>query len=72
MNAACRVRCPVPLVHGTADETVPVTDARAIQDHCRGNKPELLLIEGGRHDSVEAAERHGDQLVAFLRKTGVI
>lgn len=72
MNTACRVRCPVLLVHGTADETVPVTDAQAILEHCRENKPELLLIDGGRHDSVEEVEYHGDQLVAFLRKVGVI
>ena len=72
MNTASRVRCPVLLVHGTADETVPVTDARAIQDRCHGKKPELLLIEGGRHDSVEEVERHGDRLAAFLRKAGVI
>ena len=72
MNTACLIRCPVLLVHGTADETVPVTDAHAIQDHCRGNKPELLLIEGGTHDSVEEIERHGDWLVAFLRKEGVV
>jgi len=68
MNTLCRVRCPVLLVHGTADETVPVTDAQAIRDHCCENKPELLLIEGGRHDSVEEVERHGNRLVAFLKK----
>ncbi|HYQ70811.1 MAG TPA: alpha/beta fold hydrolase [Gammaproteobacteria bacterium] len=72
MNTACRIRCPVLLVHGTADETVPVTDAQAIQDHCHGSNPELLLIDGGTHDSVEEVECHGDRLVAFLRKTGVI
>ena len=72
MNTACRIRCPVLLVHGTADKTVPVTDARAIQDHCRENKPELLLIEGGRHDSVDEVERHADRLVAFLKTTGIL
>ena len=72
MNTVCHIQCPILLVHGTADETVPVTDARVIQNHCRGKKTELVLIEGGRHDSVEAVERHGDRLVAFLRKTGFI
>ncbi|VAW77300.1 Hydrolase, alpha/beta fold family, partial [hydrothermal vent metagenome] len=28
MNTVCRVQCPVLLVHGTADETVPATDAQ--------------------------------------------
>ena len=72
MNTACRVQCPILLVHGTADETVPLTDARAIQNHCSGKKPELLLIEGGTHDSVEQVEHHADKLVAFLQKTGII
>ena len=72
MNTACRVQCPILLVHGTADETVPVTDARAIRDHCPGGKPELLLIEGGRHDSVEEVEHHADRLVAFLKQTGIM
>jgi len=68
MNTACRVQCPVLLVHGTADETVPVTDAQAIRNNCPGEKPELLLIEGGGHDSVDEVERNGDLLVAFLEK----
>ena len=72
MNTVCRVQCPILLVHGTADETVPVTDARAIRDHCPGKKPELLLIEDGRHDSVEQVEHHGDRLVAFLKKAGIM
>lgn len=72
MNTACRIQCPILLVHGTADETVPVTDARAIRDHCPGEKPELLLIEGGRHDSVEEVEHHADRLVAFLKQTGIM
>ena len=72
MNTACRVQCPILLVHGTADETVPVTDAQAIRNNCRGKKPELLLIEGGSHDSVEKVEQHGDELVAFLEKSGIV
>jgi len=72
MNTVCRIRCPVLLVHGAADETVPVTDAQVIQDHCRENKPELVVIENGRHDSVEEVERHEDLLVAFLAKAGIV
>jgi len=72
MNTACRVRCPVLLVHGSADETVPVTDAWAIRNHCRGHKPELILVDGGRHDSVESVEQHGDRLVAFLKRARFI
>ncbi len=71
INTTCRVKCPVLLVHGTVDDTVPVRDMYAIRDHCRENKPELLLIEGGRHASVDEVERHADRLVAFLKTTGI-
>lgn len=72
MNTACRVRCPVLLVHGTADETVPVSDMQAIRDNCHARKPELLLIEGGNHDSVEYVEQHAGRLLSFLEKAGLL
>lgn len=72
INTAPRVKCPILLVHGTADDIVPVSDARMIQKLCPEKKTELLLIDGGRHDSVEDIERHGDLLVSFLKKSGII
>lgn len=72
MNTVCRVQCPILLVHGTADKTVPVTDALAIRDHCYVKGLELFFIEGGTHDSVEDIEHHADGLVAFLQKTEFI
>jgi alpha-beta hydrolase superfamily lysophospholipase len=71
MHTACRIHCPVLLVHGTEDETVPVSDAQAIRNNCHDNRPELLLIEDGRHDSVEEVEHHADQLIAFLDRVGI-
>lgn len=72
MNTVCHVHCPVLLVHGNADKTVPVSDAWAIHDNCHENRPELVLIENGEHDSVEDIERHGDLLVDFLRRAGIV
>lgn len=71
MYTACRVDCPVLLVHGTADRTVPLTDALGILDNCNGRPVELLAIEDGDHDSVDKVEEHGDQLVAFLKRAGI-
>lgn len=71
LHTACRARCPVLLVHGTADRTVPVTDAIAIQKSCGTHAPELLLIEGADHDSVDRVEEHGEQLVTFLKRAGL-
>jgi pimeloyl-ACP methyl ester carboxylesterase len=71
LNTACRVKCPVLLVHGKADETVPVSDALTIQEHCKTNSLELLLIEGAGHDSVDRVEEHSEQLVVFLKRAGL-
>lgn len=71
VNTACRARCPVLLVHGKADRTVPVTDAIALHEACADNPPELLLVDGAGHDSVHLVEDHAHQLLAFLSRAGV-
>ena len=45
-----RVSAPLLVVHGTADEAVPVAQARALA--ARVPQAELLLLEGGRHTSL--------------------
>ncbi len=66
MNTACRISCPVLLIHGTADKTVPMRDATTIKDNCKDRAIELLFIEGADHESVELIEEHADQMVLFL------
>ncbi|MDT8388661.1 MAG: alpha/beta fold hydrolase [Thiogranum sp.] len=68
MNTACRIQCPVLLIHGTTDTTVPMRDATTIRDNCRDGTIELLFIEGADHESVELIEDHADQMVLFLDK----
>lgn len=72
MYTACRTNCPVLLIHGTADGTVPVTDALAIRNNCHKTSVELLLIENADHESVELIEAHAGQLIAFLARVGVL
>ncbi|HFD80617.1 MAG TPA: alpha/beta fold hydrolase [Gammaproteobacteria bacterium] len=69
LNTVCRIRCPLLLVHGTADHTVPVSDALAIRDHCRHERLQLYLVEGADHESVDAVEAHADRLIGFLDDT---
>ena len=68
---ACRVPCPVLLVHGTADETVPVADALAIRNACSNKSLELVLLNNAHHDSVESIEEHADTLISFLTRAGL-
>lgn len=58
------VRCPTLLVHGLADATVPVDDARRLL--ATNPLAQLLLVEGS-HDLREALGPHAADLVTFLR-----
>ena len=50
---------------------VPVSDARAIKQHCTRRNLELLLIEGAGHNAVDKIEQHSHELFTFLDKTGM-
>ncbi|MBK1723473.1 alpha/beta hydrolase [Thiocystis violacea] len=66
LNSVRRIACPILLVHGQEDQTVPVADARRILANCRTPDARLLEIEGAGHDSVDEIERHVGALVEFL------
>lgn len=69
--APCRtiadVACPVLLVHGSDDATVPVSDAERIRAGALRGRAELLIVPGGHDDYQEAAGRIAE-VVAFLRQ----
>ena len=71
VNTLCRLRCPALLVHGTADRTVPVSDARLLKQHCDHENVQLMLVDGADHDSVEMIEAHQDGMLNFLRGYGI-
>jgi pimeloyl-ACP methyl ester carboxylesterase len=71
ISTVCQIDCPVLLVHGVEDRTVPVEDMRTIRDHCPRPHLSFLEIEGADHDSVEKIEQHGAQLLAFLQQAGI-
>lgn len=64
LNTIGRIRCPVLLVHGTEDATVPVEEAQAL--HARCNRAGRLLLVKGSHDSYEDLERQIGDVVVFL------
>jgi dipeptidyl aminopeptidase/acylaminoacyl peptidase len=49
-HTIARVACPVLLVHGLADQTVPVAEARQIHAARAGDAVELLLVQGSHDD----------------------
>ena len=64
IRTIARVRCPVLLVHGQHDATVPVSDAQRLL--AASANAQLLLIDGD-HDLREAIDSHGRELVGFLQ-----
>jgi len=69
INTRCKITCPVLLVHGDADKTIPVEDLQAIAGNCKDHKAEILLIPDGDHDSVDKIEQHSGELLSFLDRT---
>jgi Dipeptidyl aminopeptidases/acylaminoacyl-peptidases len=59
-----QVQCPVLLVHGEEDETVPMEEAYAIRD--AGKNVTLHLLPGSGHDPAGNIEEHGAVLTEFL------
>ncbi len=59
-----QVRCPVLLVHGRDDATVPFSDAQRLQ---AASDQATLLPVAGDHDLRHTLLPHADELVAFLR-----
>jgi dipeptidyl aminopeptidase/acylaminoacyl peptidase len=64
-NTIQQIRCPVLLVHGSDDATVPVEDAMAIYARRPGDQVRLLILAGD-HDSAREAEHHAGELIDFL------
>ncbi len=65
LNTLPRVACPVLLVHGADDSTVPLADAHALFAR-RPNDAVQLRVYPGEHDSTDELERHSDDLIDFL------
>lgn len=69
LNRIARVRCPVLLVHGSADRTVPLSDAARIHRNRADARVRLLEVPGADHDSTDRIEQYAPALVSFLDET---
>jgi uncharacterized protein len=67
VNTLSKARCPVLLMHGRQDTTVPVDDARHIWAQRRSANATLVEYEGG-HSSFDDELAVTNRLVDFLRQ----
>lgn len=58
------VRAPVMLVHGEADEVVPVADAYELAE--RSPESRLIVVPGGTHSDLAAFEPYFGDVMGFL------
>lgn len=66
-NTVRRAHCPVLLVHGTEDETVPASDAERLAERSEG-RAQLLLMRG-HHEGFEDIDEGVRAVLAFLAET---
>ena len=68
LTTVARLHCPVLLMHGRDDTTVPVEDAQRLYDAAPPGRARLHLGPG-EHDDMEAFLRALPEVVGFLRET---
>jgi dipeptidyl aminopeptidase/acylaminoacyl peptidase len=66
---AARIKCPVYLVHGTADQVIATSHSESIYEALGGEK-ELWFVEGARHARAirHARSEYSDRLTRFFRE----
>ena len=64
-NRIGEVKVPVLLLHGDADDVVPVEDALSLHEHLPSSR--LITVPGGKHADLEAFEPYFEQVDDFLR-----
>lgn len=67
ITTAAKIQCPIMIVHGAQDETVPVQDAHRILQASGQSADRLLLVPGG-HDLTESlGDGHLHGVIDFLQ-----
>lgn len=64
-HTMARIACPVLLVHGAEDATVPLEDARLIHAARRDERSKLLVVAGS-HDDYRELEQRADEVIDFV------
>lgn len=64
-HTMAHIACPVLLVHGADDTTVPVDDALLIHAARRDERSKLMLVAGS-HENYRELEARADEVIAFV------
>jgi alpha-beta hydrolase superfamily lysophospholipase len=69
LSVAAQIKCPVFIVHGTADQLIATEHSQNICD-ALGGKKELWLVEGTRHARAARHAKHeySERIVRFFRE----
>jgi dipeptidyl aminopeptidase/acylaminoacyl peptidase len=68
-NRIRELRCPLLLVHGLQDSTVPFADAQALRAAARADQRVNLLTVDSDHDMTDALQHHVSEVLAFLAES---
>ena len=71
INTVGKIKCPVLMVHGEADRTVPVSDLKAIRDKYQGQGPEFEIIPKAGHTSLKRFDENASVFLDFLEVAGI-
>ena len=67
LNIAKEIICPVALVHGTEDKTIPYDHSQAIYDLLGSQQKELWIIEGAEHTNcIRRGGNYQERMVDFF------
>jgi dipeptidyl aminopeptidase/acylaminoacyl peptidase len=68
---AAEIKCPVSLVHGTADQLIATAHSQSIYD-ALGGKKDLWFVEGGRHARSirhhRSRREYSERLIRFFKE----
>jgi dipeptidyl aminopeptidase/acylaminoacyl peptidase len=69
LRLASEIKCPVYIVHGTADQLIPVSHSQSIYD-ALGGKKEIWFVEGVRHARAArlAKREYSERITRFFKE----
>lgn len=65
-NRIAHVSAPVMLVHGDADQVVPISSMHELAD--ANPDAQILVVPGGAHSDLAPYEAHVDEIIGFLKR----